>query len=162
MSKFCPDWLYNAVCALVARRYLESNLPLTPIADRYSKILSEKYSAITTDNLEVIAEAFLRIIVETESDNAVDILNAFIYRNLVFTPRGDVRKYKGLFSNALDGTKTQEYSADSAIKKFRPFVFMVRAKPEFLSPPGWNMGQIADADWVNTLHEVEISILDSL
>lgn len=112
--------------------------------------------------LEAVAEGFLRVIVEAQSEDADEILTAYCYRSLELLPSGERRKYKSIFSNALDGSKEQEYSVEQAIKKFKPFVYMLRTKASLSAPVGWQLDKIPDGEWVTTLEDVEVSILDTL
>ncbi len=162
MSKFCPEWLFGAVTALIGHRFISSSLPLTPFAVKYAQVLSEKYAPIPPEMLEGAAEDFLRAIIEAQSEDADVILNAFAYNRLLVLPNGELRKFKSLFSNALDGSKECEYSAEQAVKSFKPFIYMIRAKPALAAPAGWTWNNIEDGDWVRGLPDVEVSILDSL
>lgn len=162
MSRFCPEWLFGAVTALIGHRFISSSLPLSPFAAKYAQILSEKYAAVPPEMLENAAEEFLRAIIEVQSEDADTILNAFAYNRLLVLPNGEMRKFKGLFSNALDGSKECEYSAEQAVKTFKPFIYMLRAKPTLAAPAGWTWNSIDDGDWVRTLPDQEVSILDSL
>ena len=162
MSRFCPEWLFGAVTALIGHRYISSSLPLSPFAVKYAQLLSEKYTPVPAEMLETAAEEFLRAIIEVQSEDADAILNAFAYNRLVVLPSGEIRKYKGLFSNVLDGSKDCEYSAEQAVKSFKPFIYMLRAKPGLAAPAGWTWSNIEDGDWVRTLPDQEVSILDSL
>lgn len=162
MSRFCPEWLFGAVTALIGHRFISSSLPLTPFAVKYAQILSEKYAAVPPEMLETAAEEFLRAIIEVQSEDADTILHAFAYNRLMILPNGDLRKYKGLFSHVLDGSKDCEYSAEQAVKAFKPFIYMLRAKPGLSAPAGWTWNNIDDGDWVRALPEQDVSILDSL
>ena len=162
MSRFCPEWLFGAVIALIGHRYISSSLPLSPFAIKYSQILSEKYAPIAPEMLESAAEDYLRAIIEVQSEDADAILTSFAYNRLMILPNGEMRKFKGLFSNALDGTKECEYSAEQAVKTFKPFIYMLRTKPAMAAPAGWTWNNIEDGDWVRSLPELEVSILDSI
>lgn len=161
MPKFCPDWLFGAVSALVGNRFISSNLPISPFASKYAKILSERYNPIPEDMLMSSAEGFLRVIIEANAEDADVILNAFSYNRLMILPNGEPRKYKGLFSHALDGTKDCEYSAEQAVKSFKPFVYMLRTKPALAAPAGWRWDDIEAGDWLHDLPDVEVSIIDN-
>lgn len=161
MPKFCPEWLFGAISALVGNRFIASNLPITPFASKYARILSEKYVAIPEEMLMSSAEGFLRVIIEANAEDADLILNAYAHNKLMILPNGDTRKFKGLFSHALDGSKECEYSAEQAIKSFKPFVYMLRAKPTLAAPAGWRWDDIEDGDWLHGLPDIEVSIMDN-
>ena len=162
MSRYCPEWLFGAVSALVGNRFISSSLPIEPFAVKYSQILSEKYVPIPDTMLLSAAEGFLRAIIEANSEDADVILHSFAYNRLMILPSGESRKFKGLFSSALDGSKECEYSAEQAVKSFKPFVYMIRAKPALAAPAGWTWDDIEDGDWLRGIQDIEVSILDSL
>lgn len=162
MSKYCPDWLFSAVAALVAQRYLHSPFELSVFARKYSAVLSEHYELVPPDHLEQTAEEFLRILAEVEADDADGALRSFAHDRLTRMPTGEVRRIKGLFRSALDGTRNCEYSVSAAAKAFRPFYFMMRNKSELVAPPSWSWKHVPDGEWINNLPEIEVSILDNL
>lgn len=160
MTKYCPDWLFSAVAALVAQRFLQSPLDLAVFARKYAELLSEHYIAVPPEHLEQTAEEFLRILSEVEADDADGALRSFAHDRLMRLPTGEVRRIKGLFRSALEGTRTCEYSVAATIKAFRPFYFMTRTKPDLIAPASWSWKHIPDGEWINALPEVEVSILD--
>lgn len=161
MSRYCPDWLFSAVSALIAQRYLQSPFDLPVFANKYASILSERYIPVPPEHLEQTASEFLRILAEVEADDADGALKAFAYDRLTRLPTGEARKIKGLFSSALDGTRACEYSVAATVKAFRPFYFMTRTKPGLMPPLSWNWQHIQDGDWIKELPNVEVSFLDS-
>lgn len=160
MTKYCPDWLFSAVCALIAQRYLQSPYELAIFARKYASILSEHYIDVPPEHLEQTAAEFLRILAEVEADDADGALRSFAFDRLTRLPTGEARRIKGLFSSALDGTRTLEYAPAATIKAFRPFYFMMRTKPALAAPLSWSWKQLQDGDWVCELAEVEVSFLD--
>lgn len=160
MPRCCPEWLFGAVSALVANRFISSSLPIAPFASKYARILSDKYAPIPDTMLAGAAEGFLRAVFEAGSEEADVILNSFAYNRLMILPNGETRKFKGLFSTALDGSKECEYSAEQAVKSFKPFVYMIRAKSTLAAPAGWRWEDIEDGDWLHGMEDIEVSILD--
>lgn len=161
MSKYCPDWLFSAVAALVAQRYLHAPFELAVFARKYAAALSEHYADVPAEHLEQTASEFLRILAEVEADDADGALRSFACDRLTRLPTGENRRIKGLFSSALDGTRNCEYSPAATIKAFRPFYFMMRTKPALAAPASWTWKQVQDGDWINSLPEIEVSILDN-
>lgn len=161
MSRYCPDWLFSAVAALIAQRYLQSPFDLSVFANKYAALLSERYIAVLPEQLEQTATEFLHILAEVEADDADGALKAFAYDRITRMPSGEPRRIKGLFTSALDGTRTCEYSVVATVKAFRPFYFMTRTKPALMAPPSWTWKNIPDGDWITELPGVEVSFLDS-
>lgn len=162
MNKYCPDWIFSAVIALIANRYLQDDLGLDAFANKYSELLAEHYVQIPPDVIEEAAEGCLRVLIEAESEDAIEVLTAFSYSQISFETGLAPRKLKGLFSSALDGDKDPKFTAMQSVREFKAFLYMMRSKPELAAPVGWNWGLIEDGDWLTTLETVEVSILDSL
>ena len=67
--------------AHTAMDFLTASSSLTSIASKYSRGLSENYEPIHPGIIESVAEDKLRTLAEIEAaENAVVILNAYIYR----------------------------------------------------------------------------------
>ena len=88
MSRYCPEWLFGAVSALIGNRFISSSLPIEPFAVKYAQILSEKYVAIPDTMLLSAAEGFLRAIIEANSEVADVIIHSFAYNRLMILPSG--------------------------------------------------------------------------
>jgi hypothetical protein len=161
MSKYCPEWLLSATVALVAQRYLASPLGLDLFAKKYAQILSERYLEIGPDLIEQTAEGFLRVLAEAEADDADAVLRSYAFNRITRMGNGEPRRIKGMFSSALDGTKTEEYGLDQMIKSFRPFFFLLRSKPAMAAPVSWSWKQIENGEWIVDLPDVEVTLLDS-
>jgi hypothetical protein len=160
--KRCPEWVFSAVVALVAQRYLLGNLPLGAFARKFAQILAERYAPVEPDEIEAAAEGCLRVLVEANADDALGPLNAFAHHKITTDAVGAPRKIRRLFGSELDGTKTQEYSVERTVKEFKPFLYMLRVKPEFAAPAGWGWTKIEDGDWLCKLPETEVSFMDGL
>lgn len=161
MSKYCPEWLVSATVAIVADRYLVSPFSLDIFAKKYAQTLSERYIAIAPDLIEQSAESFLRVLAEAEADDADVVLRSYAYHRITRAENDEPRRIKGMFSNALDGTRTEEYNVDLIVKVFRPFFFQLRSKPSMVVPATWTWKQIENGEWITDLPDLEISLLDS-
>lgn len=161
MQKYCPEWLLSATVALIAQRYLSSPFGLDLFAKKHAQILSERYLEIAPDLIEQSAEGCLRVLAEAEADNADAVLGSYQYHRITRAENGEPRRIKGVFSSALDGTKTEDYSVDLIVKRFRPFFFLLRSKPTMAAPASWTWKHIENGEWITELPQVEISLLDS-
>lgn len=160
--KYCPDWLFSAIAALIAQRFLSSALGLDAYARRYAEVLAKYYAEIPPEMLEYAAEGYLRHLSEAEADNAYDILDAFAFQRVCTDGQGNKRRMRRMFGSELEGKKVIEYGAEKAIKDFKPFIYMLRLKPELAPPAGWNWALIEDGEWLTTLPDLEVSLFDGL
>ena len=68
--------------------------------------MSEEYETVHHQYIESIAEQKLRILSEIEAaENAVVILNAYVFRRYKFHPDNKPRRITGLFTSEFNGTK---------------------------------------------------------
>ena len=162
MNKYCPDWIFSAVVALIANRYLADDLGLDAFANKYSEILAKHYVPIPPDVLEEAAEGYLRVLIEAESEDAIEVLTAYSYNQITFETGLAPRKLKGMFSSAFDGDKDPKFTVLQSVRDFKAFLYMMRSKPELAAPVGWTWTLIEDGEWLKDLETVEVSILDSL
>ncbi len=162
MTLYCPGWVYSAVCSLTAQRFLSESLGIEPFAAKYSEELADRYGDVNYEMVLGTSEGFLRHLMEAEVEDAYEVLEAYAYNQLAVDKAGTPRKIKGFFTSTLDGVKVPEVNSETAAKQFKPFIFMLRAKPELAMPAGWNWTMIEDGDWLKSLPEIEVSFLDGI
>jgi len=157
LAKHIPNFVFDSVAALVARRFLLSNITLSQMASIYGEVLGEHYAAEDlTAELENCAEDFLRTLNEIGAENADEILKSFERIRLTTTDNTTPRKLKNMFSSALDGQPEKEHSVETTIKRFKAFVFLVRSKPTYYAPSDWNWSKVNDANWLGDIEDTEI------
>lgn len=157
MAKHIPSFVFDSVAALVARRFLLSNITLTQMASFYTGILGEHYAAEDISaELESCAEDFLRTLNEIGAENADEILKSFERIRITTTDNTAPRKLKSMFSSALEGQPQKEHSVETTIKRFKAFIFLVRSKPSYYAPSDWNWAKVNDASWLGDIEDIEI------
>lgn len=135
---------------------------MTSIAKKYARGLTEHYEPVTFEYLNSISEQKLRILSEIEAaEKAVVILNSYVYRRYKFHRDNKPRKIVGLFSSALDGTKTPIIEHEEACKMFKAFIFSIRSNIYNYAPAGWTIVQEPDATWLGELVAEPSSIFDT-
>ena len=142
--------------------FLNGSSTLTSIAKKYSRGLSDQYEPINFQFIEGISEEKLRTLSEIEAaENAVIILNAYIYRRYKFYPNNKPRKIMGLFSSEFDGTKTPLAEHQEFCKMFKAFIFSIRSNIYNYAPEGWTVMEEPEAQWLGELVAEPSSIFDS-
>lgn len=157
MSKYVPDFVFDCVAALVARRFLMSNITLAQMASFYADILGEYYeNEDLIIELEGCAEGFLRTLNEIGAENADEILLAFEKIRITTTDNNTPRKLKSMFSSALEGQTQKTHEVEATIKRFKAFIFLVRSKPDYYAPRDWSWAKVSDSDWLSNIEKIEI------
>ncbi len=150
------------VTAHAAMDFLTGSSTLTAIAKKYSRGLSEQYEEINSKIIESIAEEKLRILSEIEAaENAVIILNAFVFRRFKFHPDNKPRRMTGLFRSEFSGTKTPIADQKEICKSFKAFIFSIRSNVYNYAPSGWSIIEEPESQWLGELVAEPSSIFDS-
>ena len=158
---YCPDWIFDAVCAQVANEYLAQELPIRNIAKKYSDGLSEKYSGIPPEDFEIVAEEMIRSLDEIKVESeAVPLLNDYTYFRLVYEGANIKRKMKPLFGSVDAPTTKKTYSVDLATKRFKAYLFSVRSSVAIQAEGGWKLSNFEDLPFLKDLASKSINILD--
>ena len=159
MSKFCPEWVYGICSARSAYDFLSSNNTITLISNKFCLGLNEYYKEIKREEIELLAEKILEFLSEINaSDQAVDLLNDYIYSRVNFNSDGSERKIVSMFSSALDGEKIKDYSVEKSLKTFRACTYSIRNGVMQKSTPGWQISDKEDIGWLDDLFNKEIDI----
>ena len=156
-----PDWVLNTVCATIAQRYVEGNLPIEAYANRMSKLLGESYSDCSSEKLYSAAEAMLFFLAEIEEDDTIKYCDAFIYNSVMFERSGRPRKMKGLFYNPF--TPSREGTGGKAIlTAFRSFVFRLRNDVTLTEPAEWRLSSIPELKRLSDIVSTEVVFSDAI
>ncbi len=46
---YCPNWIFDAVCAQAANEFISQDLPLRNLAKKYTDGLADKYAVIAAE-----------------------------------------------------------------------------------------------------------------
>ena len=140
INMFCPDWVFDTVCAEVASLYLKNDVALDLGAAKYTSSLSKEYEAMSADEIAMASEDMIRLLGELEAgDAAVMLLEGFCYFRIMYSFQGVKRNLKPMFGSASSGTKEKEYSSQSALKRFKAYLFSYRSEKAVLAPTGWSL-----------------------
>ena len=84
-----------------------------------------------------IAEHMVRFLSEVEAgEEAVNVLNDFIYFRINYETTSKKRNLKPLFGNPEDGVAAVKHF--EGLKRFKAYVFGLRSNNSPTSPPGWD------------------------
>ena len=145
-----------------AMDFLTGSSTLAAIGKKYSRGLSEQYDEINSQYIESIAEEKLRILSEIEAaENAVVILNSYVFRRFKFHPDNRPRRMTGLFSSEFSGTKTPLAEHKEVCKGFKAFIFSIRSNVYNYAPAGWTIIEEPEVSWLGELVAEPSSIFDS-
>ena len=160
---FCPAWIFDAAVSQAALEFLKGDMPINPVAAKYAKGLSDKYQPISTDEMAISAEEFIRILDEVEAGaEATELLRGFCYFRVMHDSQLTKRNLKPLFSNIENGDKTQNYSVSSAMKRFKAYLFAWRSGSAVPADRGWSLDQVNEVAVLSALAAKPVNVLDLL
>ena len=76
---YAPEFLFAITTAVVAERYIGSNLEVETTAYKFSTFLQTRYSDENAQNIRVAAEAFMVSMLEADVGNEDVILQSYQY-----------------------------------------------------------------------------------
>ena len=158
-TRFMPEWVLGFTCAYISLRFVNGTMPLQAFTNKYSKSLSEKYADASSKKLIGISQDMLYFLATFESSNHMAIVESYMFNSLNFTQRGKKRKIKTLFGSALDAQK-QVTTHEASIRRFKNFVFQLRADSRYKAPAGWNLREEQGIEWLQNIYEQNIRPID--
>ena len=158
----CPDWIFDIVSTRTCVLFLASSHPLGMSANLFCETLNQNYDAIEPKSVAEVAEQMARFLSEINAaEEAVVLLNDFIYFRMNYETKTKNRNLKPLFGNPEEGAAQASHS--DALKRFKAYIFGLRSSNSPTPPPAWNMADNADQlPIVKTLVQTSINPLDAL
>ena len=160
---YCPDWIFDIVCAEVASLFLKNDVALSLGAEKYTSSLSGEYEGLSGDEIAMASEDMIRLLAELDAgEAAVMLLAGFSYFRLTHSFQGVKRNLKPMFGNVASGTKEKEYSSQSSLKRFKAYLFSYRSEKALLAPTSWSLGTQTDIKFLADVASQNSNPLDFL
>jgi len=160
---YCPNWIFDAVCAQVANEFISQDLPLRTLAKKYTDGLADKYAPIAAEEIEATAEEFIRALDEVKVESeAVPLLNSYCYFRILYESNNVKRKMKPLFGSVDAPVTAKEYSVDTSTKRFKAYLFSLRSSVAVQAEPGWKLSTFDDLPFLRDIAAKSVNILDIL
>ena len=90
----------------------------------------------------------------------IDEFRGYIHKKIKTKDDGSARKLSGMFSSEFKGERTPTGTEKYIVTNFRAFLFSMRSGSKGLPPPGWQVDQVQDLDWVGEAMMQKVSIMD--
>ena len=161
--KFCPKWVFDAACGAAAADFLSNTIDLDTVGRSYSLALADFYSPIAPSEFTDFISSVLHFLDELNAgEAAAPMLMGFSHNKVFFEAPKKPRKLKGLFGSAEEPTKDCEYSAASAVKSFKAYIYSLRNNVVEMAPSGWSLSDIDESPVLESLAKRSLSPLDFL
>ena len=111
--------------------------------------------------IQTCAEKMLASLVEVDAGSAAEeIIRGYIHKKVKTKDDGSARKLSGIFSSEFKGERTPTGTEKYIVTNFRAYLFSMRSGSKGLPPPGWQVDQVNDLDWVGEVMMQKVSIMD--
>ncbi len=159
MSSYCPDWIFNLCCGMIATEFIGKNTTLPALSHKYVDAISKDYKKIEPELFQETAEQYILMLNELEVGEAsLDYLTGFCCYKINFVNPKTKRNLTGLFSKELKGTASPEYNINNAKKAFKAYIFAMRSGQMELAPPGWTIEKDIEIELLKDVAAQDVGI----
>ena len=159
---FAPEFVFSIASAVVADRYIRSNLEIETIAHKVSIFLQLNYSGENAQSIRTTAEEFMHSMLEAGIDNADVILLNYQYEKFVYKGNGKLRNWSPLLGDPLQSIKKRLYTPKSINRDFKAFVYRTKQSGAYNCPDGWSLSNQASCSFLKDMGNLEVTAFDIL
>ena len=159
---FAPEFVFSIASAMVADRYLSSNLEIETIAHKVSIFLQLNYSDENAQSIRTTAEEFMHSMLEAGIDNADVILLNYQYEKFVYKGNGKLRNWSPLLGDPLQSIKKRLYTPKSINRDFKAFVYRTKQSGAYNCPDGWSLSNQVSCSLLKDMGNLEVTAFDIL
>lgn len=159
---FAPEFVFSIASAMVADRYLSSNLEIETIAHKVSIFLQLNYSDENAQSIRTTAEEFMHSMLEAGIDNADVILLNYRYEKFVYKGNGKLRNWSPLLGDPLQSIKKRLYTPKSINRDFKAFVYRTKQSGAYNCPDGWSLSNQVSCSFLKDMGNLEVTAFDIL
>lgn len=159
---FAPEFVFSIASAMVADRYLSSNLEIETIAHKVSIFLQLNYSDENAQSIRTTAEEFMHSMLEAGIDNADVILLNYQYEKFVYKGNGKLRNWSPLLGDPLQSKKKRLYTPKSINRDFKAFVYRTKQSGAYNCPDGWSLSNQVSCSFLKDMGNLEVTAFDIL
>jgi hypothetical protein len=164
MNRYCPVFLIESVSAIAAEKFiLASTLPLDIFTKKLAEHLSKQYIEVNFQMLSKISENYLRVLSESNIDDADALLASFVFNRInYFRRNGKKRSWGSAISNPAKGLKNLQFDFGLSRRNFRAFVYSYKNHAANTRSNGWNLEKFEHEDFIRVIADFEYSGFDFL
>lgn len=163
MNRHCPVFLIESCAAIASDKFLTSStLPLNLFTNKLAEHLKNFYLPISSEMLSDIAESYLRVLVESNMDEANEVLKSYVYNRINFRRTGKKRSWGSAISNPSKGLKNLQFDFGLARRNFRAYVFSYKNHAANSRANGWTLDKFEYVNFIQEIANFEYSAFDLL
>jgi hypothetical protein len=160
MDRHCPVFILEASATFVCDKFLVGTLPLDLICKKVAEHISREYKELPIEDLQDIAEAFLRVLAEANVEEADIVLKNYAYERLTFKRSGKERNWESMLFDPMKCLKTFKLDLKLIRRNFQAFLFRYKQRNRTGMPDSWELKNSKTNDFVKSLGSIEFSPFD--
>jgi len=164
MNRYCPVFLIESTAAIAAEKFiLASTLPLDVFTKKLAEHLSKHYIEVNFQMLSKISENYLRVLSESNIDDADELLASFVFNRInYFRRNGKKRSWGSAISNPAKGLKSLQFDIGLSRRNFRAFVYAYKNHAANTRSIGWSLEKFEYEEYISEIGSFEYSGFDFL
>jgi hypothetical protein len=160
MDKHCPVFILESAATFSCDSFLAGTLPLEIVCKKVCDHLSLQYKEILVEDLQDIAEAFLRVLSEANVGEADLVLKNYAYERLTFRRSGKNRNWESILFDPMKGLKNFQLDLKLVRRNFQAFLFRYKQQKRTGMPESWEIKTSTTNDFIQALGCIEFSPFD--
>ncbi|MBH21243.1 MAG: hypothetical protein CML98_05675 [Rhodobiaceae bacterium] len=162
MDKHCPVFILECAATFICENFLSGTLPLETICKKVRDHIVTEYKELPIEDLQDIAEAFLRVLSEANVDEAEVVLRNYAFERVTFRRSGKERNWESMLFDPMKGLKSFKLDLKLFRRNFQAFLFRYKQQKRTGMPESWELKNFKTNDFLMALGSIEFSPFDIL
>ena len=160
MDRHCPVFILESAATFVCDHFLIGTLPLDLICKKVCDHISKEYKELPLEDLQDVAEAFLRVLAEANVDEADIVLKSYAFERLTFRRSGKDRNWESMLFDPMKGLKNFKLDMKLIRRNFQAFLFRYKQQNRTGMPESWELKNSKTNDFIKAMGSIEFSPFD--
>ena len=160
MDRHCPVFILESAATFVCDNFLTGTLPLDLICKKVCDHISKEYKELPLEDLQDVAEAFLRVLAEANVDEADIVLKNYAFERLTFRRSGKDRNWESMLFDPMKGLKNFRLDMKLIRRNFQAFLFRYKQQNRTRMPESCELKNSKTNDFIKAMGSIEFSPFD--
>jgi len=160
MDRHCPVFILESAATFVCDNFLTGTLPLDLICKKVCDHISKEYKELPLEDLQDVAEAFLRVLAEANVDEADIVLKNYAFDRLTFRRCGKDRNWESMLFDPMKGLKNFRLDMKLIRRNFQAFLFRYKQQNRTRMPESWELKNSKRNDFIKAMGSIQFSPFD--
>ena len=160
MDKHCPVFILECAATFICENFLTGTLPLELICKKVRDHILTEYKEFPVEDLQDIAEAFLRVLSEASVEEADIVLKNYAFERVTYRRKGKERSWDSMLFDPMKGLKSFKVDLKLFRRNFQAFLFRYKQQKRTGMPESWELKNFETNDFILALGSIEFSPFD--